>query len=62
MSYCIHTLVLNQHDHDGAAVLDPLLGQALAMVHHPAAHDQLELVLALVDEIRHEAHLRSQRL
>ena len=51
------TLVLDQHDHDGAVVLHPLLRQAPALVDDAAADDELQFVRLLTDQLGDETDL-----
>ena len=48
------TLVLEEHDHDGAVVLHSLLGQAPALVNDPPADDELQFVRLLADQLGDE--------
>ena len=50
-------MVLDQHDHDGAVVLHPLLRQAPGLINDPAADDQLQFVRLLADQLGDETDL-----
>ena len=53
----ILTLVLEEHDHDGAVVLHSLLRQASALVNDAPADDELQFFRLLTDQLGDQADL-----
>ena len=51
------TLVLEEHDHDGAVVLHSLLRQASALVNDAPADDELQFFRLLTDQLGDQADL-----